>query len=124
MGFLTKQETASVHIFRAAENGSVELWTSSAIPLIAISILERRYKGLPELKKRIDVAFKLIHLVPAKSEIYLESINAGWSDSEDVFPYLSAMLCQADCITTINVKDFKKSKLPVLSPQNLLSNLE
>lgn len=49
------------------------------------------------------------------------SLHSGFKDFEDAIIYFSALNNNIDLIITRNKKDFIKSGLPVLSPEEFLS---
>lgn len=52
-----------------------------------------------------------------------QAIDSDFADFEDAIQYYSAISIKADCIITRNAKDFKHSKIRVLSPKEFLSKL-
>jgi predicted nucleic acid-binding protein len=52
-----------------------------------------------------------------------ESLVSDFKDFEDAVQYQSALYVKADYIITRNQKDFKKSKIPVRTPTEFLSQL-
>ena len=47
--------------------------------------------------------------------------NLGFADFEDALQAVAAEACRADCIVTRNTKDFSRSAVPALLPQEFLS---
>ncbi len=52
-----------------------------------------------------------------------QALNSNFSDFEDAIQYYSAITVKADYIITRNKKDFKESKIKVLTPKEFLSTL-
>ncbi|PUB91630.1 MAG: PIN domain nuclease, partial [gamma proteobacterium symbiont of Ctena orbiculata] len=48
------------------------------------------------------------------------SVNSTFSDFEDAVQYYSGECCEVDGIVTRNTKDYKNTKLPVYTPDELL----
>ena len=60
----------------------------------------------------------LVNIVPLDNDITQRSLKSNFSDFEDAIQYNSALREKAiEGIITRNSKDFKKSELPVLSPE-------
>jgi len=56
--------------------------------------------------------------------IIKQAINSNFNDFEDAIQYFSAVqIGNIDIITTRDLKDFKKSELPVLSPETTVKLL-
>ena len=53
--------------------------------------------------------------------VVLDTLNSGWKDFEDAMQNFSAVRNQQiDTIITRNIKDYKNSKLPVMTPSSFL----
>ena len=57
------------------------------------------------------------------SAVFDTAITSGFEDFEDAVLYACANLANADCIITRNIKDFKKSRLPVYLPNDFIKIL-
>lgn len=56
--------------------------------------------------------------------ILKKSLQSDFNDFEDAIQYYSAVqIGEIDVITTRNIKDFKKSEIPVLSPETTVKML-
>ena len=53
-----------------------------------------------------------------------DSLASQFKDFVDALQYYTALKAKADIIITRNDKDFKASKLPVMSPSEYLASLE
>lgn len=53
-----------------------------------------------------------------------KALSSEISDYEDAVMYETAERCEVDCIVTRNEKDYKKSKVRVLLPNELVGILE
>ena len=68
--------------------------------------------------------FKIISEVCSLDEYTIEKgLNSSFKDFEDALHYFSAAESECDIILTRNGKDFKKSLLPVMSPDEFLKSL-
>jgi hypothetical protein len=50
-------------------------------------------------------------------------LGSDWEDYEDATQYSSALEDGADCIVTRNTKDFTKSKIPVFTSSDFVSQI-
>ncbi len=63
----------------------------------------------------------IVHVVSLDDKIIDLALNdASFTDFEDSIQYLTALETGQDVIITRNLKDFKKSKLPVMTAQQFL----
>ncbi len=101
----------------------VKLFTSSLI--IAnihyfISKVENSKRAISKIEKLVSF-IKILSV--GESEI-LESIKSKFKDFEDSIQNSCAISQKMDLIVTRNVKDFKLSKLPILTPKEFVIKLE
>jgi len=107
------QEAA--RLFSFADKGKVLLFTS------ALSVANVNYvllkQGNPEVAKQILRNLKLIVGIISIDEksISLALNDNEFSDFEDALQYFSAIENNIDIIISRNLKDFEKSKLPVMT---------
>ena len=57
-------------------------------------------------------------------ETIQKGLNSDFSDFEDALQYYNAVESNCDIIITRNAKDFKKSRLPIMSPDEFLNSLQ
>lgn len=78
----------------------------------------------PKEAREILRKFKvLVEIVPLDDKIIELALSSNeFSDFEDGLQYYSALEHQIDIILTRNKKDFKNSKIPVLTAKEYLSN--
>ena len=68
--------------------------------------------------------FKIISEVCSLDENTIEKgLNSSFNDFEDALQYFSATISDCELIITRNGKDFKKSLLPVMTPDEFLNSL-
>lgn len=72
---------------------------------------------IPILKK----LRKIIEVSTVDSIVIDQSLDSKFSDFEDAIQHYSALSIQADYIITRNKKDFKESKIKVLTPKEFLA---
>lgn len=122
--YLTTRDRFSIYsaaLFQLAEEGVVELYVSD-ITFTNISYILRK-EAKDKLYSSLAMLSESVNVVVASSLIIKRAIKAEWDDFEDATQYFSAVKCKADYLVTRNAKDFKDSKIPVVSPQQLLQNL-
>lgn len=68
--------------------------------------------------------FKILCEICSLDEHTIEKgLNSSFKDFEDALQYFSATESECDIILTRNGKDFKKSLLPVMTPNEFLNSL-
>lgn len=79
-------------------------------------------KSLSE-KKALRVLEKIrtvFRVAPVNDRVIDLAMVSELRDFEDAVQYYSAVLAKADCIITRNKRDFRKSSIPVLLPEEFL----
>jgi predicted nucleic acid-binding protein len=95
----------------------------SALSYATISYFLTKYEGLEKTKDKLR-KFKVISEICELDEVIIEKgLNSDFSDLEDSLQYFSALRSECDIIITRNGKDFKKSEIPVMSPDEFLNSI-
>lgn len=106
----------SSKIFSLADLKEVSLVISSLSIMNTHYVLHEGYKikNARELLGRFKV---LLEIYPLNDKIIDLALNDyDFKDFEDGVQYYTALESKCDVIITRNIKDYKKSRLPVLSP--------
>jgi hypothetical protein len=80
-------------------------------------------KNNDEIKVRflISELFDLCHIIPATKDILKAALESNFKDFEDAVQHFSALTNnKIKAIVTRNVRDYIKSKIEVLSPEDFL----
>ncbi|MEA1981866.1 MAG: PIN domain-containing protein [candidate division Zixibacteria bacterium] len=95
-----------------------------ALSYATISYLLAKYEGLEKIKEKLR-KFKVISEICELDELIIEKgLNSDFSDFEDSLQYYGALRTECDIIITRNGKDFKKSKIPVMTPDEFLNSIK
>lgn len=107
-------------LFSLADRGKVKLYISSLTIANANYVLTR-FKSSKEARV-ILLKFKILVVVLVLNDKIIElSLNDdSFKDFEDGLQYYTALESEADIIITRNLKDFKASKIPVMTPGQYL----
>jgi predicted nucleic acid-binding protein len=110
----------SAIIWEQAERGKINGYIS-AISFNNIHYLFQRRLGKAKAKKALIALRNTFSIVPLDEKIINQSIDVDWNDFEDAIQFFSALHCDAAYIVTRNIKDFKSSSIPVLTPKDFLA---
>lgn len=114
----------SEKIFSLADLSKLDLVVSS------LSIVNTYYilNDVMKLKKARSIISRFKVLVESfdlnDKIVDLALSDKNFKDFEDGIQYYTALESQCEIIVTRNLKDFKKSTIPVLSPKAFLSRIE
>ena len=109
----------AIRLFTMAYNKRVQLVVSPITYTTAAYLLK---KHGPEGVRNLLANFRQLSRVATTNERVIDdSIAANFSDFEDAVQYYTALKAKADVIITRNEKDFKSSKIPVMTPAEYLA---
>ena len=113
---------SAAKIATLAEKREVEIIVS-ALSYATISYLLTKYEGLEKTKDKLR-KFKVISEICELDGVLIEKgLNSEFSDFEDSLQYFSALRTNCDIIITRNGKDFKKSQIPIMTPDEFLNSI-
>ncbi|MDX2430670.1 MAG: PIN domain-containing protein [Bacteroides sp.] len=109
----------AARLFLLAEEGELAL-TVSALTIVNTHYVLRKH--IPEQKTRgvIRDIRLLVKVLPLDERLLGITLNSDLDDYEDAIQYHTALEYQQEFIITRNLKDFKRSKLPVMTAGQLI----
>ena len=111
-------------IVSLADMGLIRLLVSSLSFATGSYVLEAHCHKTPE--QIVDGYRKFVTIcgIAAVDEnVIMATIKHPFNDFEDAIQYHTAMADNADCIVTRNKKDFTRTEIPVMEPQEFLDML-
>jgi hypothetical protein len=96
----------------------------SALSFATLSYFLTKYEGVKKTKEKLR-KFKVISGICELDELIIEKgLNSDFSDFEDSLQYYSALRAECDIIITRNGKDFKKSQIPIMTPEEFINSMK
>ena len=112
---------AAAEIFSASVNSRVKLFIS-AVSYNNIYYILRQSLSHNQTIKLLDELCEMTEIADVTKLIITKSLKPGFGDFEDAIQYHCALnLDIIDFIITRNSSDFKKSILPILSPEEAIT---
>lgn len=111
----------SQQLFTLSDRKEVKLFVSSLTFANTYYVLSQSLK-IDNARKILRKFKVLVEILPMDDKIIDLSLNSDFKDFEDAIQYYTALENNADIIITRNLKDFKKSKLPVLTAKDYLAS--
>ena len=97
---------------------------ASALSYATINYLLAKYESIEKIKDKLR-KFKVISEICELDEVIIEKgLNSNFLDFEDSLQYYSALRTECDIIITRNGKDFKKSQIPIMTPEEFLKSIK
>lgn len=113
----------AAQLFSAVEEGMLQ-GMLAATTITTIFYLGTKVLGQAAAKKAITQLLSLFEVAIINRIVLEEALTLNFADFEDAVIYQAACHANTDGIVTRNVKDYKKSKLPIYNPAELLSFLK
>lgn len=96
----------------------------SADSMTTLFYLIQKVKNKQQAKNTIKLLLEIFEICPVNRSIIQEAINVDFNDFEDAVVYQSAFFNNCDGIVTSNTKDYKKSKINIYNPKELLNAIK
>ena len=111
----------AAEIFNASLSGKVKIFIS-AVSYNNIYYILRQSISHSETMKHLNALIEMTEIVDVTKAIINKSLKSDFKDFEDAIQYNCALTVnKMDFIVTRDSKDFKKSSLPVMNPQEAMS---
>ena len=107
-------------LFSLSDNNKVKLAVTSLTFGKTYYLLSRELNS-PKARAILRKFKLLVNILPMDDKIIDLSLNSDFKDFEDAIQYYSALENKLDIIITRNLKDFKLSKIPVMTAADFLS---
>lgn len=113
----------AIQIFSEAEEQKIMLFTSSHT-IATTHYLLKKYIDEKELREVLHNLLYYLNVVAIDQDIIKKGLKSKHKDFEDALQLISAYSIQKiDCLITRNIKDFKDSEIPVLTPDEFVMQL-
>lgn len=113
----------AIHLLNHVEHSNINGYLC-ADSVTTIFYLIEKCKTKAFAIKYIKLLLEIFEVAPINRSILEEAFELKFSDYEDAVIHQSAVGINADGIVTRNIKDFKKSKLTIYSPEELLAIID
>ncbi|MGB0950135.1 MAG: PIN domain-containing protein, partial [Marinirhabdus sp.] len=107
-------------LFELNEKGSVLLYLS-ALSVNNIYYILKKFLGHKKTLEVVEALTEMTEIVGTTKKEVVQSLKNDFKDFEDSIQYSSALTIKGlDAIITRNVKDYRNSKIAVMTPLNFL----
>lgn len=121
--FFTDREphvNSASELFELKEKGNVVLYIS-ALSINNIYYIVRKFLGHYKTLEVVETLTELTEIIGTTKKEVLLALQNDFKDFEDSIQYSSALTIDGlDAIITRNIKDYKNSKIAVMTPNNFL----
>lgn len=111
-------------LFELNENGKVVLYLS-AVSISNIYYIVRRFLGHKKTLEVVETLTEMTEIIGTTKKEVIQALKNDFKDFEDSIQYSSALTIKGlDAIITRNIKDYRNSKIAVMTPLNFLKMKE
>lgn len=127
INFFTDREphaNPASEIFELNEQGIIQIYLS-AISINNIYYIVRKFLGHKKTIEVIELLTEMTEIIGTTKNEILQALKHNFSDYEDSIQYSSALTVKGlDAIITRNIKDYKNSKIAVMTPLDFLKMID
>lgn len=113
---------AAAELFSKVEDGSATGYLCGTT-ITTVYYLMAKAVGTPRAQEEIKKLLTLFEVAPVNRPVLQSALTVGFVDFEDAVIHEAACHAGAEAIVTRNQKDFKKSKIPVYSAEDMVKIL-
>jgi predicted nucleic acid-binding protein len=106
-----------------ADNGQISL-VASALSYATVSYFLSTNETVEKAKEKLRKFRIISEICDLDEQIIEKGLNSNFTDIEDAFQYFSALKSECNLLITRNRKDFKESKIPVMTADEFLSSIK
>lgn len=94
---------------------------SSSLTFSNLYYVLRKIESHNKVISKLDSLSKMVGILKVEEQTIKNALASGFPDFEDSIQYFSAVDSKKiDVIITRNIRDFKKSEIPVMTPEDFL----
>ena len=114
---------AATELFSKVEDGTI-IGYLCGTTITTIYYLAAKEVGAPRAQEEIKKLLRLFEVAPVNRHVLESALVIDFNDFEDAVIYEAACHVGVDAIVTRNQKDFKTSRIPVYSSEEMAKILE
>jgi len=95
-----------------------------ATSVTTVDYLMTRAKGRKDAKEATRTLLRLFEIAAVTRAVLESALEISFPDYEDAVVHESARSAEADGIVTRNPNDFRRAKLPIFTPEELVAALQ
>ena len=111
---------SSIRVMALVERSKIEGWICSTTVTTIYYLIEKALSR-GEAETHTKNLLNIFHIAPVNLYVLQSAITTKFGDYEDGVLHQAALSARVDGIATRNTKDFQHSKLPVYTPNELIT---
>lgn len=114
----------ALELMISAARGECKVFITASSMTDIFYIIHRHTHSVIESRKYLSQLMYIIGLADTMAEDCINALHSDINDYEDAVMMETASRTQMDYIVTRNIRDYKKSQVPVVTPGELLLKIE
>lgn len=110
---------AATELFSKVEDGTV-IGCLCGTTITTVYYLAAKLVGAPRAQEELKKLLSIFEVAPVNRHVLESALGAGFGDFEDAVIHEAACHVGVEAIVTRNQKDFKKSRVPVYSSEEMV----
>ena len=110
----------SAEILNLSAQDNIQLYVSASAVTDIYYIANQTLRNKTEAKQMLEKLIKVVSVACVSENEIKNALRLTWNDFEDSVQYSVALLQEMDGIITRNPNDYKKSKIKIWTPEELL----
>ena len=110
---------ASIFILNKGDLGKIKLYSSGLVFSNCYYIL-RKISSHPKVMDTLQTLSSFIEFAPVDHQVVLDALHSSFKDFEDALQNAAASSAGVSFLLTRNIKDYKKSDLAVMTPEEYI----
>ena len=127
LDFLTDRQPFSdnaTYIFTLIDNQKV-IGCTSSLTFSNLYYILRKYSSHKKVISKLEELSRFINILQVDDKIISSALSSDFKDFEDAIQYFTAQTSKKiDLIITRNIRDYRDSELPVMTPETFIKTLE
>lgn len=111
---------ASARVLALAERGVLAGFISAS-SVTTLAYLAGKAVGARRARQHLETILTILTVAPVDDRVLREALHAGMADFEDAVIYAAALGSGCQGIATRDAKGFRRSRIPVFAPVELLA---
>lgn len=113
---------AASRLFTLADNNEIKIYISS-LTFANLNYILRSENTLAETRRILNNYRILVNVLPVDEKIIDLALQSIFKDFEDAVQYYTAVQNNIPLLLTRNLKDYKKTAIPVMTAEDFLKTL-
>ena len=119
--FMREGHEKAAEIIKISQNGKIKVFICAHEITTLSYFLDKSIKDKRKIKETLSEIMKRFKVIELAEDILIKALSSKIDDFEDAVIEASAVKKKAEYILTRNIRDFRKSSVSAITPEELLA---